>query len=140
MEKQDIKSGKDIELLVNNFYSKVRAHSVIGPFFNETIKDWDEHLSKLSDFWESNLFMTHSFKGNPMRAHLEVDQEFNNSIEQVHFGHWLELWFETLDDLFTGEIQLLAKERARNMAHILFMRIFQSRENNANPIKIQPAS
>ena len=64
-------------------------------------------------------------KGNPMRAHLEVDQEFDNSIEQVHFGHWLELWFETLDDLFTGEIQLLqCKRRARNMAHILFMRIF----------------
>ncbi len=140
MEKRDIRTREDVELLVNTFYSKVRKHPVIAPFFNELIEDWDEHLSKLADFWQSTLLRERTFKGNPMKAHVEVDQHFNNSIEQAHFGHWLELWFQTLDELFQGSLQQMAKERARNMAHMLYMRIFQARKEGANPFKMNPAS
>ena len=125
---QDIESQKDVELLVHTFYKRVREHPEIGRFFNETIKDWDEHLEKLTKFWMANLFQEPGFQGNPMKAHIEVDQSFGNSIEQAHFGHWLQLWFSTIDSLFTGEKATMAKERARNIAHITFMKIFQARK------------
>ena len=140
MIKKDISNRADIELLVNTFYEKVRKHPVIAPFFNEVIEDWDEHLSKLADFWQANLFMERSFKGNPMKAHIAVDERFGNNIEQSHFGHWLELWFLTLDELFEGSNQVLAKERARNMAHILFLRIFQARQKSDNAMNINTPS
>lgn len=125
---KDIGNRQDIATMVRTFYGKVRQHPELGPFFIETIEDWGEHIDKLTDFWETNLFFKKAYKGNPLRAHISVDNNFENSIEQKHFGHWLELWFSTVDQLFQGERAQLAKERARNMANIMFIRIFQARQ------------
>jgi len=130
MQQHDIISRGDIELLVTTFYKKVRKHPTLAPIFNEIISDWDEHISKLSDFWQTNLFFVKAYKGNPLHAHISTDQQVNHTIEQVHFGNWLQLWFETLDELFTGKNTELAKNRARNMAHIMFIRIFQARKDD----------
>jgi hemoglobin len=126
--KNDIQNREDVFLLVSTFYTKVRANQKIGHFFNEIIEDWPAHLEKLTDFWETNLFMVSKFRGNPMRAHKQVDREFNNSIEQEHFGEWLNMWYQTIDELFEGDRANIAKNRARNMAHNLFMNIYMSRE------------
>ena len=125
--KQDIQNRGDVFALVSAFYSKVRKNPEIGPFFNETIEDWPSHLDKLTDFWETNLFMVSKFRGNPVKAHKDVDQKFNHSIEQKHFGEWLSIWFQTVDELFEGERANIAKNRARNMAHNIFMNIYQGR-------------
>lgn len=128
MEKHDIQSRQDVETLVRTFYGKVRQHPDIGPLFNEMITDWTEHIDKLSDFWETNLFFVKRYKGNPLRAHIGVDEHFDQTIEQAHFGNWLELWFSTVDDFYEGKNAQLVKERARSMAHIMFIRIFQARK------------
>ena len=130
MNKPDIQSRADIEILIRNFYQKVRRHTIIGTLFNEVIDDWEEHILKLTDFWQTNLFFVKAYKGNPLKAHIRVDQQFGNSIEQAHFGHWLQLWFETLDQLYEGKNATLAKERARSMAHIMYLRIFQARKED----------
>ena len=57
MDKKDIGNRADVILLVSKFYEKVRKDNVLGPFFNETIKDWDAHLEHLTTFWESSLFL-----------------------------------------------------------------------------------
>ncbi|MGI0105163.1 group III truncated hemoglobin [Salinimicrobium sp. WS361] len=126
--KNDIQNREDVFLLVSTFYTKVRANKKIGHFFNDTINDWPAHLEKLTDFWETNLFMVSKFRGNPMRAHKEVDRDFDHSIEQAHFGEWLNMWYETLDELFEGDRASIAKNRARNMAHNLFMNMYLSRQ------------
>lgn len=128
MKGKDLENRADIALLVNTFYAKVRVHEALGPIFNTAIKDWEEHLSRLTDFWETNLFFVKNYKGNPLQVHLDVDQKFNNSIEQVHFGNWLQLWFETLDALFEGHYAEVAKVRARSMAATIFMRIYYARQ------------
>lgn len=126
--KQDIQNRDDVFILVSTFYAKVRTNKGIGTFFNEIIQDWPAHLEKLTDFWETNLFFVKKFKGNPMKAHIEVDQKFNNTIEQRHFGEWLNMWFATIDELFEGERANAAKNRARNMSHHLFMNIYENRK------------
>ena len=73
--KADIQTRDDVFLLVTTFYEKVRANETLGPFFNETIKDWDAHLEHLTTFWETSLFMTRKLEkkyyGNPLEAHVK---------------------------------------------------------------------
>jgi hemoglobin len=129
--KHDINSRNDVYLLVSSFYKKVRADTVLGPFFNKVIKDWDAHLEKLTTFWESSLFMTrkleHRYKGDPLQAHVKVDKDHNHSITELHFGLWLNLWFQTIDELFEGEVAENAKRRARKMGSFLYLKIFEAR-------------
>lgn len=130
MSLKPIETRADLVFLVDTFYARVRKHEVLGPVFNGKIDDWVSHLENITNFWETTIFLGKSYHGNPMRKHLELDKELDHSIKQEHFGHWLELWFDTIDLHFEGEKASLAKERARNMAHILFMRIFEQRPNN----------
>lgn len=129
MDKLDIKSRKEVDFLVRRFYDQVRKHESLGPIFNQVVKDWDHHLIHLSDFWEMILLQTGPGAGkfNPTKVHREVDAAVDNSIEQRHFGNWLELWFQTIDLYFEGEVANFAKEHARRMAHMLFMRIWEGR-------------
>ncbi|WP_425075136.1 group III truncated hemoglobin [Psychroserpens sp. S379A] len=133
MNKKDIQNREDIALLVSEFYKKVRQNETLGSFFNETIKDWEHHLNHLTTFWETSLFMTkrlkHKYYGNPLEAHVKVDKQFYHSITELHFGIWLNLWFETLDELFEGEVVENAKRRARKMGTFMYLKIFEARQN-----------
>ncbi len=129
MIKKDIETREDVFMLVSSFYKKVRKDSVLGPFFNEIIKDWDEHLERLTTFWESSLFLKTRYSGNPIEAHVKVDKETNNSITELHFGLWLNLWFQTIDELFEGDYAENAKRRARKMGTFLYLKIFEARSH-----------
>jgi len=124
-----IENRKDINILVNAFYTKIRKDEVLGPIFNGHIAEerWPEHLEKLTDFWETNLFGVIKFKGNPTLKHINVDKNLNHSVEQKHFGIWLQLWFETINELYEGELAEKAKESARRMAHFQFMAMWNKR-------------
>jgi len=132
MSKKEIQSRTDVRELVSSFYDKVRADDTLGPFFNPIIEDWDAHIERLTSFWETSLFMTkkleHKYHGDPLGAHVKVDQENNNSITELHFGLWLNLWYQTLDELFEGEVADNAKHRARKMGTFLYLKIFEARQ------------
>ncbi|TVZ59997.1 hemoglobin [Flavobacteriaceae bacterium MAR_2010_105] len=130
MVKNDIRNREDVFLLVTKFYEKVRQDTILGPFFNETINDWDSHLDRLTTFWESSLFLKTKYLGNPLQAHIKVDREHNNAIREMHFGLWLNLWYETINELFEGDYAENAKRRARKMGTFLYLNIFQARINN----------
>lgn len=129
MTHQDILERKDVEMLVNTFYGKVRNHETLGPIFNGIIHDWPLHLEHLADFWEMILLQTGpgANRFNPVRVHREVDIKMDHTMSQVHFGNWLELWFVTLNENFEGKVADHAKEHARNMASILFFRVYDNR-------------
>jgi hemoglobin len=127
MNTKDIKNRQDVFLLVSKFYEKVRKDEVLGPFFNETIKDWDAHLEHLTTFWESSLFLKTRFHGDPLEAHVKVDKAHDHSITELHFGLWLNLWFQTIDELFEGDYAENAKRRSRKMGTFLYLKIFEAR-------------
>lgn len=126
--KNDISNRDDVHLLVSSFYDKIRANETVGPFFNDVIKDWDAHIERLTTFWEASLFLKTRYTGNPLDVHVKVDQENNNVINELHFGIWLNLWFETLDELFEGDYTENAKRRARKMGTFLYLKIFEARQ------------
>lgn len=132
MYRKPISNREDVQLLVNEFYIKVRADKLLGPIFNEMITDWDSHLAHLTTFWETSLFigrtLEHKYIGNPLQAHEKVDEAFDNSITELHFGVWLNLWYATIDQHFEGEIADNAKRRARKMGTFMYLKIFEARQ------------
>ena len=129
---KQIQDRSDINLLVNSFYIKIRTNELLGPIFNKHIfeNEWILHTEKLTDFWETNLFGKHVFKGNPTQKHIQVDYNLNHTINQDHFAVWLKIWFETIDELFVGEIAEKAKEASKRMASNQFLAIIYNRSDN----------
>jgi hemoglobin len=127
-----IESREDISILVNEFYTKIRKDELLSPIFNSHISEekWPVHLSKLTDFWETNLFGIAKFKGSPSAKHIKVDANLGYTIEQTHFGKWLQLWFETVNELYEGELAIKAKESARKMATGQYLTIWNNRPAN----------
>lgn len=126
MLQREINNREDVFLLISIFYNKIKKDEFIGPIFLNAIKDdeWQDHLEKLTDFWETNLFFAKKYKGNPMKVHQQLDANNNFTISQKHFGKWLELWISTVDELFYGEKALKAKNNARNISFSLYMKMF----------------
>ena len=129
--KRNIKTRDDVFLLVFTFYKKVRKDVILAAFFNN-IKDWDEHLQILTNFWVSNLFLKTKYLGNPLDIHVKVDNMHGNTISQEHFGQQMNLWYRTIDELFEGEYANMAKNRARKMSTFLNLKIFEARQANYN--------
>jgi len=128
---KQIENRADVSFLVHQFYAKIRADKEIGFYFNEMISDWDAHLEKLTDFWETNLFGVRKYKGNPHAVHNEVDAHFNEKITPNEFGIWLNHWFQTIDEHFEGENAETLKRRARKMSTFLYMSMFQHRQKES---------
>ncbi|WP_282147734.1 group III truncated hemoglobin [Algibacter lectus] len=126
--KKDLETRDDIYLLVSSFYIKVRKDEVLAPFFNDVIKDWDAHLERLTTFWEASLFLKTKYTGNPLETHIKVDADNKNTITEQHFGLWLNLWLETIDELFEGDFAQNAKFKARKMGSFLYLKIFEARK------------
>ncbi|NJN26853.1 MAG: group III truncated hemoglobin [Cyclobacteriaceae bacterium] len=124
MQKHDIQQRSDIELLVNEFYKKVLADETIGYIFNEVAGlNWDEHMPKMYDFWETTLFHSSAYKGNPMQVHLQLHGK--EALKKQHFDRWLALFNETVDERFEGEKSQLAKTRALSIATVMQTKIYQ---------------
>ncbi len=130
IEGADIQNREDVSRLVHRFYERVRQDPEIGHFFNETITDWPEHLEKLTDFWEMNIFFAQKYRGNPLLVHAQLDRDFDNTIDNYHFGIWLRHWLATLDHHFQGPNAEKAKQRARNISVRMFMAIFEQRKRD----------
>lgn len=130
--KQTISTRKEVALLVNTFYAKIRKDDMLGHIFNSHIAEdeWPAHLEKLTDFWETNLFGIAKFRGSPTKKHLGVDKNLNYGVEQTHFARWLQLWFETINELFEGEIAERAKMASRKMATGQFLAMWHNRPSN----------
>lgn len=123
---KDLKTTQDIELLVNAFYEKVKT-SEIGFFFNDLAQvNWEKHLPKMYIFWESVLFATVKFDGNPMGAHYLINELA--AMEKRHFETWLKLWKQTIDENFSGEIAESAKTKAENIANLMAYKMEMARK------------
>lgn len=68
-------------------------------------------------FWESILLQTHEYKGNPMIKHLHIHRK--KPLEVVHFDRWVELFHETVNELYAGEKAEMAKTRAISIATMI---------------------
>jgi hemoglobin len=104
--------------LVDSFYAKARRDPMIGPLFNAAVRDWDQHLHQLYDFWSSVMLTSGRYKGNPMAAHLK------HPIERQFFDRRLALWRETTGELFTPRVAARFRDKADRIAESLKLALF----------------
>jgi len=129
MKRKDITQRKDIELLVNSFYDKVKLDTEIGPIFTDIAKvNWDKHLHIMYDFWENIIFQTGNYTGNPMTAHFRIHEK--NPFTKAHFTRWLALFQETLNDQFEGQNTELARQRALSIATVMEIKLIHTQEKD----------
>lgn len=127
---QDIKTEEDIKILVDSFYDKVRQDGVIGFIFNEIIgADWSHHLPIMYRFWNMVLLNRQGYVGNPIAKHVSLDKRI--PLQEEHYEKWLQLWEETVDTLFAGEIANNAKEKARLMLQLIATKVNLARDGKS---------
>ncbi len=120
--KKVFNSREDVELLVNEFYSRVQNDELLNPIFNDVAKvEWDHHLPTMYDFWEDLLLGSDKYHGRPYPKHHVLP------IQREHFGRWLELFTDTIDTHFEG----IKADEAKFRAH----RIAQNFQNNMGLFK-----
>lgn len=84
-----------IDQLIETFYMRIREHAILGPVFDQAIGDnWPHHLSRMKDFWASVTMNAGRYSGKPVPAH----RQHSESIQEWHFGIWLGLFKQTLED------------------------------------------
>lgn len=120
--KRDISNRKDIEDLLIQFYGAVKKDPTIGIIFTEVVKmDWEHHIPLIADFWETILLDNPVYKQNAMEAHYRLHEKY--PLRKEHFDAWLQLFFKTVDEKFSGPVSDLAKKRAEGIADLMLLKM-----------------
>lgn len=114
--KADITSKTDVDRLVKHFYDLVLPDAIIGFIFTDIAKiNLEEHLPKISQFWQKLLLGDHNYQGKTFEIHQHIHHQ--SELTEHHFHRWLFLFNHSVDALFSGTIADLAKHRAETIAH-----------------------
>ncbi|GAB3203429.1 hemoglobin [Pontibacter aydingkolensis] len=128
-ERHDILSLDDVKKLVDTFYTRVRGDELLGPVFQEQIQDnWARHLDIMYRFWQTILLGELTYQGSPGSKHITLP------IGEEHFERWLSIFYQTIDELFTGEKAAEAKWRAERMAEMFHSKIEYYKQNKSRTI------
>ena len=133
----DITGRPDLVRLVDSFYIKVRTDPRLGHVFDTVaMVDWDTHLPKLYDFWDSVIFRAGTFRGNPIAVHAKLIPLTDMSWPL--FERWLELFQLTVHEMFAGERAEHIIRCAQDMAGVIFSRIHGTRNPQHDPVRLPP--
>jgi hemoglobin len=99
-----IENQADIELLVRTFYSKALENDSLAPHFEGI--DFEHHFPRMFDFWGFILLGKEGFTGNVFDKHKQLN------VGQNEFDVWVQLFHQTVDELFEGENAEKAKSQA----------------------------
>ena len=117
--RRDIQTRADIDKLLAEFYTIVPIDGQIGHHFAGV--DLVSHIPVIADFWEKALFGNQVYFGNPLTVHEMLHKKSPLKLE--HFARWVEIFGQTVDSLFEGEIADNAKLRAKMIGDSLNQRL-----------------
>jgi hemoglobin len=118
MNSSDIATRKDIEILIITFYERIKPDPVIGFIFTDVVKmDWATHVPVIVDFWETILLDNPVYTNNAMGVHYALNKKV--PLKKEHFERWVQVFTSTVDELFTGPVATLAKNRAGAIAGLM---------------------
>ena len=137
MSLPDLNGRPEIELLVNTFYERVRSDDLLGFIFNDVAQtNWAAHLPKMYSFWETVIFRSGGYTGNPLAAHAKLTPL--TQMGKPQFDRWLKLFKGTVDDLFAGEHAEHIKSCATDMANVIHGKINAIPDPRFDPANLTP--
>ena len=99
------------------------------------VHDWDEHLTRLSDFWSAVLLGTRRFAGMPMPTHVAMP-----NLSAALFERWLALFGQTTAALPNRPMADAAMQMAQRMARSLWYGYQLSRDPSLPLAELRPAT
>jgi hemoglobin len=113
----DITDASDVDLLVRRFYQAAIPDPLLGPLFETAGIDWSVHIPVLRAFWERELLGLPGYAANVVRAHRAALGAA--PFGRINLERWVELFDETVDELFVGPVAEHAKQRSAEIASAL---------------------
>ncbi len=110
MSKTDILSPADVTKLIKTFYDKLLVSSIKHHFVHLNL---EEHLPRVDSFWNATLFPEHAYAQNLMERHMHLP------LQKEDFKIWLSLFWESVDELFSGPNAETTKNRASSISYIM---------------------
>lgn len=115
---KDIETKQDLEILIEKFYNKLLANPEINFIFTDVAKiDLKTHLPKIVNFWNLSLFGEPGYNTNVMRVHMDLNEEI--PLQPEHFQIWLNTFYKTVDENFSGPTAESTKTRALSVATVM---------------------
>jgi hemoglobin len=119
---RDIETRADCERLVRTFYGRALNDPIIGFLFTDVARlDLEAHVPRITSFWETILLGAQTYGGGAFRPHAALHMKA--PLRRAHFDQWLNLWNDTVDELFAGERAELAKAHATRVARAFHERV-----------------
>ena len=113
-------SVESLTELVHSFYAAVRADALLGPVFENALRDrWEPHLARMVDFWSTVALGSKRFRGNVLGKHMALQ-----GVTPAHFAVWVRLWGEQTERLFAPEVARDLQITAHGIARNLFLGYF----------------
>ncbi len=132
---RDLQDRADIVLLVDRFYDRIRSDEKLGHVFNDLVDvDWETHLPKMYDFWDTVMFRSGKFRGDPIGAHAKLIPK--TEMSRAMFDHWLALFRNTVADLFEGEKAGHIVRCAEDMANVIYSKIHHVPDPRFDPVNL----
>jgi hemoglobin len=109
-----------IRAFVHRFYGQVDQDPALGPVFNVRLEgEWGPHLDKMVLFWSMVLLREPGYSGQPPVVHRSVEE-----LRPEHFKRWLELFSETLHEVYVPELADMLSRRVYDMSRGLSNAVF----------------
>ncbi len=122
LPKRDLKDRGDLELWLEAFYRELLEDPEMHTLFLEVAGiQLEEHLPRITDFWEQVLWQRGAYRGNPMDVHLELHRA--RPLRAELFARWLATFERVGRAMFEGPVLETAIERAHSIARIMQMKI-----------------
>jgi hemoglobin len=83
-----------LRVVVAEFYRRASRDGRLGPVFELHVRDWDDHLARMAEFWSAALLRTGRYSGRPVERLRSID-----GLSDGHFGRLIELFEATVRDL-----------------------------------------
>ncbi|MFY8022123.1 MAG: group III truncated hemoglobin [Bacteroidia bacterium] len=116
-----------IRKMVVLFYDKIKVNMHLGGIFHSAIGNkWDTHIETMVLFWRHILLGEMVYEGRPAQKHMDMP------LSAFHFEIWLELFNQTINENFEGDIAALAKERALGIAKVIEHKIISKNDRQIN--------
>jgi hemoglobin len=113
--KPDLNSRVHIEALVDHFYAKVLADPQLAPIFLDVAHiDLAVHLPHIKDYWCKLLLGERGYSRHTMDIHRRLHRL--RPLGEEDFERWLALFTATVDEYYSGERALRAKQLATTIA------------------------
>lgn len=115
LPREDLDSPEKIARLIDAFYARVLADPRLAPIFIDVAAiDLEQHLPHIRAYWEKLLLGGQDYHRHTMNIHRDLNDR--HPLLAADFARWLQLFCDSVDELYAGEKASRAKQIAAHIA------------------------